>query len=419
MTEDTFEESAPTIQVPTRRRRSWRGFGVLLVLLIGIFIGRNSFVIDRLTGIDVAEDPAAVLEYVNVVDGERQLVFPTFWETWDAIHAKYDGDVSDEDLFYGAVAGMVRAVGDPYTAFLPPRDTKQFKETIGGSFSGIGIEIGIRNNVPTVIAPLEGSPAQQAGMLAADIITAVDGENITQDMTLDDIVQRIRGERGTEVVLTVLHEGAADTEDITIVRDTIKIESVRTAYEDDVARITITNFNGDTAKRFMTAAREVEQAGSRGVIIDVRNNPGGFLDAAVDIASVFLPQGTLVVSEQGGEDKEYVAKGSTILNDIPIVVVVNQGSASASEILAGALQEQIGATIVGQQTFGKGSVQEFVELEDGSSLRVTVARWYTPEGRNIGEEGIAPDIEIEQDRETDEDEQLDRAREELQNLLAQ
>ncbi len=389
----------------------WRGLSFVLVLLIGIFLGR--YVVPG-----AGRTELAPIQFIDVENGNRELIFPTFWEAWDILHKKFDGNLDDEALFYGAVRGLVQAAQDPYTAFEDPQATKQFEETINGSFTGIGVEIGIRDKLPTVIAPLPGSPAERAGIRAADVILKVDDLQLTQDVSLDDVVQRIRGPRGSQVELTVVHLDEKETAIISITRDTIEIESIQLTIEDKIAHVVITSFNSDTATRFTAASREIDRAKVAGIILDLRNNPGGFLQSAVDIASRFLIPGTLVVSERGTEVKEYKAKGNTILANIPVVILVNEGSASASEILAGALQEELKATIIGKQTFGKGSVQEFVKLKDGSSLRVTVARWFTPNGRNISEHGITPDILVEQDRSTEVDEQLQRAREEIKKLSA-
>lgn len=397
---------------PVKDRRLPRWTAVVLLFLAGLFVGRYL--------LPAGQAITGPLQFVSIEDGERKLIFPSFWESWDVLHEKFIGELDEETLFYGAVAGMVRAAGDPYTAFAGPEETKQFEETIGGSFSGIGVEIGLRNGVITVIAPLEGSPADQAGILPEDIIVAVNGEGITPETSLDEVVRRIRGPRGEKVTLTVVHTGERATTDIEITRDTIEIESVLLSFDNGIAHLEITNFNSDTAKRFTEAAHEVVRSGARGLILDMRSNPGGFLQAAVEISSQFLEPGTLIVSERGkNEDttKDYTAKGQPLLRNIPLVVLVDRGSASASEIVAGALQDQLQAPVIGQQTFGKGSVQEFLKLNDGSSLRVTVAKWFTPANRSINEEGIAPTVAVEDDRETEADEQLGRAREELKNLL--
>jgi len=395
-------------QQPTKKRPLGKYLGVLLILLIGVFVGRYIIPVSGVT--------APSFELRVSEDGQRQFVFPTFWEAWDTVHNRYIGTVDDEKLFYGAVAGMINAVGDPYTVFSDPDATRQFQQTLDGQFSGVGIEIGVRGGLVRVIAPLEGSPAQQAGIQAGDIIVAVDGEQITSDTTLDDVVQSIRGPRGEEVVLTVAREGEGETttEEIPIIRDTIVVESVIfETLPGNVAHVRITNFNGDTTEQFTNVVRQLATNKPAGIVLDVRNNPGGYLQTAVDIAGNFLDSGTLVVTEQGEKETVHESRGNPALKGIPVVVLVNQGSASASEILAGALQDQLGVKIVGQKTFGKGSVQELIPLKDGSSIRVTVAKWFTPSGRSISDEGIEPTVAVEQDGETDEDEQLQAAIEEL------
>lgn len=389
--------------LPPRRRTV---LGAVLILAAGIFVGRYV--------VPVGAENLGPLRFVTVNEGQRELIFPTFWEAKDQLESKFIGDINDENLFYGAVRGMVAAVDDPYTVFSDPTATRQFEETIEGSFSGVGIEIGVRQGLVTVIAPLQGSPAQEAGIREADIIVAVDNQPITTESTLDSVVQSIRGPRGSNVVITVIHKDERDTSAITVRRDTIEVESVKLTIEEGIAHVAITSFNSDTASRFATAAREIQQAKVRAILLDVRSNPGGFLQSAVDIGSHFLEPGTVIVSEKGRETTEYRAKGNAILAGVPVVVLVNEGSASASEILAGALHDRAGAPLVGHKTFGKGSVQEFIKLKDGSSLRVTVARWFTPNDHNIDENGIEPTIAVDDNPDTPEDEQLQRAREEIE-----
>ncbi len=401
-----------TVNVPINSRggRIRRYAGFLTLLLLGLVIGR--YVVPFNAGL------SGPLEVVSNVNGNRQFAFPTFWEAWDTLHTHYIDKLDDLDLFYGAVAGMVRATGDPYTVFADPQDTKQFQETLQGEFSGVGVEIGVRNGLITVIAPLEGSPADAAGVLEGDVIVAVDDDPITQDMSIDDVVQRIRGPKGATVILTVIHQGENDTQDISVVRQTIAVASVKLSTDAGIARFEITSFSEDTAGRFAQLAQEAKNQKVKGVIVDVRGNPGGFLQSAVDISSYFLKAGTTVVSERGKTDKEYKARRGSLFVDTPTVVLVNRGSASASEILAGALQDQRQVPIVGTKTFGKGSVQELLTLKDGSSLRVTVAKWYTPSGRSISDEGIEPTTEVEDNRETDEDEQLEAALEMLEKTIS-
>lgn len=357
------------------------------------------------------------MQFLSVQNGQRQLVFPTFWEAWDQLHKNFIGTIDDQKLFYGAVEGMVQAAGDPYTAFADPADTKSFEESLEGSFSGIGVEIGVRNNLVSVIAPLEGSPAKQAGLREEDVIIAVDKHPITGDMTLDQVVRQIRGPKSSSVTLTIARKGEDATKDYSIVRDTIAVESVKLKMDGGIAELTITSFNSDTADRFARLARQVVAQHVQGIILDMRGNPGGFLEAAVQISSEFIDSGTLVVAEKGKETKDHKAKGTPVLKNIPLVVLVNKGSASASEIVAGALQDDLHVPIIGTKSYGKGSVQQFIKLDDGSSLRVTVAKWFTPSGRSINEQGIEPTVAIDQNFDTPEDEQLNKAKEEIQKLI--
>ncbi|KKT92644.1 MAG: Carboxyl-terminal protease [Parcubacteria group bacterium GW2011_GWA2_45_14] len=402
-------EEPSELPAKSKKSKQLAFFAALLVFGLGIFIGRYLIPAGELKAFDA-------LQFVSVEQGQRQLVFPTFWEAWDKLHANFIGDVDDKKLYYGAVAGMVRSAGDPYTVFAPPADTKQFEETIEGSFGGVGVEIGVKNGAVVVISPLDGSPAKKAGILEGDLILSVDKKPLSAETTLDEVVQSIRGENGQPVEITVLHEGETEPKDITVTRDTIAIESVRLDVIDNIAYVSIKNFNSDTAKRFNDIARQIKSDQVKGIILDVRGNPGGFLQSAVDIASRFIPKGQVVVAEKGHKDKDYNASGNTILSGIPTVILVNGGSASASEILAGALNDQLSTPVIGTQTFGKGSVQEFIKLSDGSSLRVTIAKWYTPKGRSINEEGITPSIPVELDRSTEADEQLNRALEEIKKL---
>lgn len=387
-----------------------RIIAIIVLFALGLFVGRYI--------VPAGELKQTPLQFVAVENGERRFVFPTFWEAWDILHKNFIGELHDSDLFYGAVEGMIRAAGDPYTVFSSPLETQQFEETIEGSFSGVGVEIGMRRGLITVIAPLDGSPAQKAGVQAEDVIVAVDHKPITSEDTLDNIVRKIRGPEGQTVTLTVVHKGEQNTQDIAIVRGTIAIESVRLEIDNNhIAHLEVSNFNGDTADRFANAAREMRKANVSGVILDLRGNPGGFLQSSVKIASQFLKPDSVVVIERGSETKEYLSKGKPTLEGLPVVVLVDEGSASASEILAGALRDQINSPLIGTKTFGKGSVQEFVKLSDGSSLRITVAKWFTPRGDSIDEKGIVPAIEVDDKKDTDADEPLDRAREELERLI--
>lgn len=375
-----------------------------LIFVIGLLLGRYVLPAPRVT---------VPTELIAGEGSNRQLVFPTYWEAWDKLHELYFGELDNTKLLYGAIEGMVRAAGDPYTSFANPQDAKILNETLEGSFSGVGIEIGLKNGLVTVIAPIDGSPAQKAGILEGDIIVAIDKEPLTESLTIDQVVQKIRGPKNSTVTLTVIAKQGEETRDVAIIRDTIVIESVKSEVTDGLGIIKISNFNGDTSARFNDAARSLVRQKVKGVILDLRGNPGGYLDSAVEISSQFLESGKLVVAEKGKSSKEYKSKGQGILKDMPVVVLVDGGSASASEITAGALKDLLGAPIIGTKTFGKGVVQELMSLQDGSSLKVTIAQWFTPNGASINEHGIDPTVVVEQNRDTDEDEQLLRAKEEL------
>lgn len=392
----------------TDKKRGSRVLVTALLFVSGLLVGRYFFPV---TG------ASATAPFVKEQNSQRLLVFPTFWEAWDTLHDKYIGNLDDKKLFYGAVQGMIQAAGDPYTSFADPQAAKQLQETLEGSFPGVGIEIGLKNGLITVIAPLDGSPAKEAGIQEGDIIVAVDKQPIAQDTTLEQVVSRIRGPLGQTVTLTVISKGENATKDIAIVRNTITVETVKPKVENNMAIIKITSFNSDTADHFGKTVQTLSRQNIKGVVLDMRGNPGGYLTSAVDVASHFLQPGQVVVSEKGKESDEYKSRGRGEWKAIPVVVLVDGGSASAAEIVAGALKDQRGAPIIGEKTFGKGSVQELVQLSDDSSLKVTIAKWFTPKGASINESGIEPTIKVEDNKDTDTDEQLDRAKQELQSLI--
>lgn len=348
--------------------------------------------------------------------------FNQFWDLWDVVRERHVNPVDEKEMFYGAMAGMVASLGDPYSVFLDPPTTEEFTDELSGKFEGIGAEIGIKNDQLTIIAPLPDSPAERGGLLAGDHILAVDDMD-TRFMTLDAAVGHIRGDKGTVVRLLVMRDGFEAPKEFPITRDTIRIVSVKSSVGSDcclspdgkkLAVITITHYNGDTLERFEEAVSELQLQDIDGVILDLRNNPGGFLNSAIRILGEWLP-GEVVVSEKFADDtrEDSVASGHGRLADVPTVVLVNGGSASAAEITAGALQDYGKATVIGTQTFGKGSVQDLVSFDDGSSVKLTIAEWLTPSGRNINEDGIAPDYAVErssEDFDDDLDPQLDAAK---------
>ncbi|MBI4239590.1 S41 family peptidase [Candidatus Uhrbacteria bacterium] len=327
----------------------------------------------------------------------KDVDFNLFWDVWKRVKSEYiSKDTSDTQLFYGSLRGIVSALDDPYSEFFDPDLAKQFDESLSGSFEGIGAEIGMKNKQLIIVAPLAGTPAEKAGLKAGDHILAVDKKS-TVDMSIDMAVSNIRGKGGTKVTLTIYRIGDKEAHDVTITRQKIVVPSVVWELKpESIGYIKISHFNQDTQDRFADAVREVLSKNPKGLVIDLRNNPGGYLDTAVRIASYWVEGKTIVIEKYDGErSEEYRARGRASLKNLKTVVVVNEGSASASEIVAGALQDYGKATLVGKKTFGKGSVQTLQKLEDGSALKLTIATWLTPKGRSINQEGITPDITVE------------------------
>lgn len=349
-----------------------------------------------------------------------------FWRSRDLLKSKYveKGDLTDEKLTEGAIRGLYEETGDPYTVFLNADENKRLEEDISGSFDGIGAELGIRGKILTVIAPLQGSPAEKAGLRSGDKILKVD-DTETSQMSIEDAVQKIHGKKGTDVMLTIFREGDADVRQITITRDTISVKSVTADYKGgDIAHIKLTRFGDDTAKDFSAISDELVRRNVKGIVLDMRNNPGGLLQAAVDIAGKFLEKGSAVVQEVYGDGKRDTEKtiGHGELKTIPVIVLVNEGSASAAEILAGALKDVRGdsVTIAGKKTFGKGSVQELIPLPGKTAAKITVAKWFTPLGNAIDKKGIVPDAEVDltnEDFDAGRDPQLDKAIEMLRSRI--
>jgi carboxyl-terminal processing protease len=348
-----------------------------------------------------------------------------FWEVWEEIETKYVNgeDVLNEQAFiYGAIKGMVDSLEDPYTVFMTPEETKQFEENLNGSLEGIGTELTVEDGFLVILSPLKNSPAEQAGLLPGDIIFLIDGET-ANEMTLFDAIMKIRGEKGTEVTLTIIREDVEETFDVTIVRDTIEIESVTyELLEGNIEYVSINQFSDNTSDEFDEAVQDILLNDPDGVILDVRYNGGGYLDIAVEIASEFIQGEKPAVQIETREDENdeiFYMYNNARLPNVPLVILVNDGSASASEILAGVIQDYDRGLVIGEQTYGKGSVQEVEILEDGSSLRLTIAKWLTPSGRDIDDVGIMPDRIIElslEDLENDTDTQLEEARTYLINL---
>jgi len=331
--------------------------------------------------------------------------------------------VKDKTLFYGALKGMVESLNDPYSAFLDPEEMSKFLESMSSKFEGVGMQIGIKNDTLTVIAPLEGTPADRAGIKAGDKILAIDNQP-SATMSPSQAANLIRGKKGTTVVLTIKRKNWTETKDFSIVRDLIKIKTVKWEKKNNrIAYLKISGFTDSTWKEFKKIALDVERFKPKAIILDLRNNPGGYLSTAVNIAGFWLDKDLLVtVAENANQEKkEYRAKnGKGEFANLPTVVLINQGSASGAEILAGALADHKKAILIGETTFGKGSVQEMESYSDGSGLKLTIAHWFTPNGHLINEVGIKPDIEIErtpEDFNNDRDPQMEKALEYINSLL--
>ncbi|MBI4118948.1 MAG: S41 family peptidase [Parcubacteria group bacterium] len=343
--------------------------------------------------------------------------FSLFWDAWKTIQEKYvdRSKLNKKEMVYGAIEGMVKSLKDPYTVFFKPVESKQFLDDVSGSFSGIGAEIGIRKDILTVISPLEDSPAQQAGLRAGDRILKIN-DDVTADMTINQAVNLIRGPKDSVVKLTISRPSNDEVKEINITRGDIKIPTIKWELkEDKIAYIQLFNFGQTAPSEFRNKILEVLRGSADRIILDLRNNPGGYLEVSQDIAGWFMEPGSIVAIEDfgnGAKDKEYRASGNGVLKNIPMVVLINEGSASASEILAGALKDNRKVKLIGAKSFGKGSVQELSNLREGTSLKVTIAKWLTPSGKSISGEGLEPDVKVEitkEDIDNQKDPQLEKA----------
>ena len=339
-----------------------------------------------------------------------------FWTAWNTVSSKYVSakDLDGQKMVWGAVEGMVKSLGDPYSVFFPPQENKEFKDTIRGDFGGVGMEIGTKGGTVMVISPLKGTPAYRAGIKAGDKILKI-GDKITLDMTAEEAARLIRGEKGTAVKLLLLPKGEEKTKEVTLIRDTIIVPILETEEKPGgIFLIKLYSFSGNSTNEFRNALRKFVYSGNNKMIIDLRGNPGGYLESAVDASSWFLPIGKTVVREKfgNGEENLFKSKGYNIFDNLPLAILVNEGSASASEIMAGALKEHGIAKLVGAKTFGKGSVQELIEITPQTSLKITIAKWLTPNGVSISDQGLEPDFKVEvtkKDIELENDPQMEKA----------
>lgn len=395
-------------------------FFVLLAFTGGYLIGTKTLIWN-------AKGPKVIVSR-SVPANHGTLDFSLFWKVWDTLSTSYyDKDkLVESKMVYGAISGMVAALEDPYTSFLIPTENKMVTEDLQGNFEGVGIQIGFRGTQLAVIAPLPGSPAEKAGVKAGDYIVGItdDAKNIergTGGINLQEAVEIIRGKAGTNVKLTLLREGNSDPFEVDIKREKIDVPSVTVSYigeEGSIAHIKVLKFGAETKDEWDKILTDIlKKPEVNSVVVDVRNNPGGYLQASIDLASDFLPSGSVVVIEENskGERNEYKVSRIGKLTKMPLVVLINKGSASASEILAGALRDQKKTQLIGDISFGKGTIQEPLQLEKGAGLHITIARWLTPNGIWINEKGLVPDIAVEDNSETEEDEQLQKAIEFLQN----
>lgn len=344
----------------------------------------------------------------------RQVDFSFFWDIWNQVTSKYVGSVDTQKMTEGAIKGMVDAVGDPYTVFMNAEESKNYAEGLSGQFSGIGAQLDQKDGQIIVVAPLAGTPAEKADLKPKDIILKINDVS-TDKMSIDEAISKIRGPEGTSVKLSILREGWSEPKDFTIERAKITVKSVNWEMRDDnIAYISINQFGDDTTDLMKQVAKEIVDKKPKAIILDLRSNPGGYLSSAVDVSSLFSKKGSIVVKERYKDnhiDEQYTTL-DPVLGDLKVFVLTNGGTASAAEIIAGALKDLNGAVLIGEKTFGKGVVQELEELKGGATLKVTIAEWLTPNGQTINKEGLKPDIEVglnEDDAKAGRDPQLDRA----------
>ncbi len=372
--------------LPKKRRLSSFTAGIFcLGLIAGVFISQGvGLLYSNQTKLGTVSSNSSLPKDLNYAGVE---------EVYDSLRQNFDGKISVDDIYDGLKRGLTQATGDPYTTYFNPDENEEFNGEVNGTFSGIGAELLAENNVIIVTTPLSGFPAEKAGLKARDIILKIDDKDATA-LTVGEAVKLIRGEKGTVVKLSILR--GSEQLEFSITRDTITIPSVTHKIENKIGYMQISRFGSDTYELSLEAADEFIAQGVKGIIVDVRNNPGGYLDQAVKVASLWVDKGKTVVEERRGDVTERVdrAVGGNSLGQIKTVVLINGGSASASEILAGALKDQGKATLIGEKTFGKGSVQQVVDFSGGAALKVTIAKWYTPNGKNISKAGIEPDKEV-------------------------
>ena len=402
---------------------------ILLVIFIITFSFSGGYLFG-IKGFQVQFKDQYKIKVNRITPPEKNVDFSLFWRVWDTLGSKYFDKTKlvPSEMIYGAISGMVSAVGDPYTSFLPPKENKIVNEDLSGSFEGVGIQIGFKSSRLAVISPLPDSPGEKAGIKAGDYIVKIKDETknidmITQGISLPEAVQIIRGKAGTEVILTLVRDGVDKPIEVKVIRAKLDIASVELKFvgtSSNIAHLKINKFGAETVDEWDKSIKQITDKGNdlNGIVIDLRNNPGGYMQAAIDMASEFIALGKVVVIEEHGDGsrKEYkVIKNGKLTNEDRVIILVNGGSASASEILSGALRDQRQFKLMGEKSFGKGTIQEPVEITGGSGLHVTIAKWLTPNGTWVHDKGLMPEIEIEDNEETFEiDEQLQKAIETLE-----
>jgi len=412
-------------------KKFWVSFGVYaaVVLILGGFVG--GFELGKSQQTPGAAKPGEVTnKNAPPKYASKDVSFDQFWQVWDILKNEYlRKPVIDPTLFYGSIKGMVASLGDPYSSYFDPDEAASFQSQLSGTFDGIGAEIGFKDMQMTVMAPLPGTPAAKAGLKAGDAILKINGEDTT-NMALDIAITKIRGPKGTTVTLNIDRAGVEEPFDVTITRDTITVDSVKWKMVDDqgkdtdgnkgIAVITISEFNQDTVKEFDAAIRDLLLRDAKGIVIDLRGDPGGYLDAAVEVPRDWIGDQPVVIQRKSDGSEESMSptlKPNHL--DLPTVILVDKWSASAAEIVTGAMQDYGKATVIGETTFGKGSVQEYIDsFPDGSALKLTVAEWLTPKGRSIDKKGITPDVAVsisDDDIKAGKDPQLDKALELINN----
>ncbi len=365
-------------------------------------------------------------EYLENTQSEKN-DFSVFWEAWNRIENDflYQKDIDYQEMIYGAIKGMISSLDDPYTAFFAPKEAEEFERELSGKYKGVGMEITVKEGILTVVSPLENTPAQRADLMPGDKILKVDDITI-KDMPIDEAVQLIRGPEGTEVTLLVNRKSWDEPKNITLVREVIKIPTFKfeikeTEQGTPVAYIKMYQFNKILNKELRDEIRDILNSSAKGIILDLRNNPGGYLHVAENVAGWFLEKGEIIVWQKtGSKEESFTSSGPGIFSEYPIVVLINKGSASGAEILAGALRDNKGAKLVGEKSFGKGSVQEQMNLNDNSSIKITVSEWLTPSKHSIRDEGLEPDVEVEMTEEDyldKKDKQLEKALEVFEEII--